>query len=104
MGHEKPSTFGSGGAFEVSCEASAPAEPCEGTLDNPAPWQELEAFDPERSLDNLDCPRPAMGECVDELFAAINPVGIDMPKPGKALSQAFQQRDCPVDILNILAG
>src|ERR1700756_1285584 len=42
-----------------------------------------------------------MGECVDELFAAINPVGKDMPEPGKALSQAFQQRDSTVDILNV---
>lgn len=52
MGHKKPSLFGGSGALEVSCQASAPAEPCEGTLDNPALGQELEAFDAGRSLDN----------------------------------------------------
>src|ERR1700755_1608693 len=101
MGDEKPSAFGGGRALEVSCETSASAEPCEGTLDHPAPGQELEAFDPERSLDNLDCPRPAMGQCVDELFTAVNAVGKDMPKAGKALSQALQQRNSTMDILNI---
>jgi hypothetical protein len=101
MGDKKPGTFGGGGTFEVSCEATAPAEPCKGALDNPALGQELEAFDPARSLDNLDCPRPAMGECVDELFATVNPVGKDMPKSGKALSQAFQQGDSSVDVLDV---
>src|SRR3569833_1930560 len=101
MGHKKPSLFGGSGAFEVSCQASAPAEPCEGTLDNPALGQELEAFDAGRSPDNLDCPRPAMGKCADELLAAVNPIGKDMLEPGKALSHAFQQGDRTVDILNV---
>src|SRR5580658_5177183 len=43
-----------------------------------------------------------MGESIDKLFAAINPVGKDMPKPGKAIAQALQQGDSPMDILNIV--
>ncbi|TWB89464.1 hypothetical protein FBZ93_116183 [Bradyrhizobium macuxiense] len=31
-----PSAFGDSGAFEVSCEASAPTKPSEGALDNSA--------------------------------------------------------------------
>ena len=42
-----------------------------------------------------------MGESIDKLFATINPVGKDMPKPGKAIAQALQQGDSPMDILNI---
>lgn len=90
MGDEKPSGFGGWGSFKVSCEAPTPAEPCKGPFDDPAPRQELEAFDPGRSLDDLDIPRSAMGERVDELFAAIHPIGKDMPKLGKAVSQALQ--------------
>jgi len=42
-----------------------------------------------------------MGESIDKLFATINPVGKDMPKPGKAIAQALQQGDSAMDILNI---
>jgi hypothetical protein len=101
MGNEKPSNFGGWRSLEVSREAATSAEPCKGSFDDPAPRQELEAFDPKRPFDNLDVPSPAMGECVDELFAAIHPVGKDMFEPGKAISQAFQQGDGAMDILNV---
>jgi len=101
MGDEKPSNFSDGRALEVSGEPAAPAEPCKGTLDDPAFGQKLEAFDPGWSLDNLDCPMAAMGESVDELCAAINAVGKDMSKLGKSVAQALQQRDRTMDILNV---
>ena len=101
MGHEKPSTFGGGGAFEVSCEASASAEPCEGAFNDPAPGQELEPFDPGRSFDNLYGPGAAMGKCIDELLAAVHAVGKDMPQPWETVVQALQQRDGTMDILNV---
>src|SRR5215831_3763918 len=101
MGNEKPGDFGGSGPFEVSGEAAASAEPGKGAFDNPAPRQELKAFDPEWPLDDVDCPRPAMGECVSKLFAAIDPVGKDMPQLGKALSETLQQGDCAMDILDI---
>jgi hypothetical protein len=101
VGDQKPSDFGGGGAFEVSGEAAASAEPSKGAFDDPAPRQKLKAFDPERSLDDFDGPRPATGKGVNKLFAAINPVGKDMPKLGKAVSQALQQRDRTMDILNV---
>ena len=88
MSGEKPCRLGSGGAFEVFGEAPASAEPGECALDNPTPRQELEPFDAWRSLDDLN--RPGAGECIDELFAAINPVGKDMPQPGEAVVHALQ--------------
>jgi hypothetical protein len=75
--------------------------PCKGTFDDPASRQKFEAFDTERPLDDLDGPWPAMSKCVDKLLASINPVGKDVLQLGKALSQAFQQRDGAMDILNI---
>src|SRR6185295_6716459 len=101
MGDEKPSNFGAGGALEVSGETTASAEPCKRAFDGPTSRQELEALDPGWSLDNLDGPLSAMGECFEKLFAAVNPVGKDVSKLGKALSQALQERDSTMDVLNI---
>src|SRR4051794_39560760 len=101
MGSEQPGELGGGRAFEVFGEAPTSSEPCKGALDDPAPGQELEAFDPGRSLDDLDCPRPAVRECVEELFAAINPIGEDMFKLWEAASQALQQRHSAMDVLNV---
>lgn len=101
MGDEQPCELGGGRAFEVFGQAPASAEPCKGTLDDPAPGQELEAFDSERSLNDLDRPRPTAGECVDKLFAAIDPVGKDMLKPWEAASQVLQQGNGTMDVLNV---
>ena len=101
MGYEKPGDFGRGQALEVPCEASASSKPGEGTFDDPAPWQELEALDPGRALNDLDGPRSAMGECVNELLSAINPVGKDMSQLWKAISHALQQGHGTVDVLNV---
>src|SRR5580692_4298089 len=101
MGDEEPCDFGRGRALEVSGEASAPSKPGEGAFDDPAPWQELEAFDAGRALDDLDGPRSAVGQCIDELPSAIDAVSEDMLQLGKAISHALQQGDCTVDILNV---
>src|SRR3569833_1656418 len=60
VGSEEPGEFGGCRAFEVFGEPPASAEPCKGPLDDPASWQELEAIDPVRTLDDLDRPRPAV--------------------------------------------
>ena len=101
MCDEDPSGFCCRGAFEVFCEASAPAEPGEGTLDDPTARQQLEAFDAVRSLDDLDRPRLAVRESFLELLTAINPVGTDMMQLGEAASQPLQQGDSPMNILNV---
>src|ERR1041385_5241203 len=99
MSGEKPSRLGSGGTFEIFCEAPASAEPSKRALDNPAPRQELEPLDAWRSLNDLD--RPGAGKCIDELFAAINSVCEDMPQLGKAVVHALQHGDGAMDILNV---
>src|SRR5262249_13952387 len=84
---------------EVLGEAPASAEPSEGSLNDPAPGQELEPFDAWRSLDDLD--RPRAGECIDELFAAINPVGKDMSQPWEAAMEVLQQGNGTMYVLNV---
>src|SRR5579863_5327968 len=101
MGDKKPSDFGGGRALEVSGQTTASSKPGEGAFDDPASWQKLEAFDPGLALNDLDGPRPAMGERVDELFSAINAVCKDMSKPGKAIAHALQQGDRTMDVLDV---
>ena len=101
MGDEKPCGLGSGRTFEVFGEAATSSEPGKGSLDHPASRQELEAFDAGWPLDDLDGPGAAMGERANELFAAIDAVGKDMPQLGKALAQALQQGHGAMDILNV---
>ncbi|GMP02505.1 hypothetical protein TM239_31890 [Bradyrhizobium sp. TM239] len=59
MGGKQPGELGGGRAFEVFRKAPASAEPSKAKLDDPAPGQELEAFDAVRSFDDLDRPRSA---------------------------------------------
>jgi len=101
VGDEKPSCFCGGRSLEVSTEAATPTEPRESAFDDPTPRQELEAFDAERPLDNLDAPRSAMGERGDKLFAPIHPVGKDMSELRKAVAQALQERDGAMNVLHI---
>jgi hypothetical protein len=101
MGDEEPCDFSGGGSFEVLGEAAASAEPGKGAFDNPTPGQQLEALDARWSLNDLDFPLAAMRECIDELIAAVNPVGKDMTQLGEAASQVLQQWDRSMAILNV---
>ena len=67
---------------------------------DPASRQELEAFDARRPLDDLDCPTGRNGKCVDELFAAIHPVGKDVDEREGGVA-TLQQGDGAMDILNV---
>ncbi|OKO73477.1 hypothetical protein AC628_24275 [Bradyrhizobium sp. NAS96.2] len=42
-----------------------------------------------------------MRECVNELFSAINAISKDMSQLWKAISQAFKQGHCTMNILNV---
>src|SRR3954454_6470532 len=87
IGEVDPGGFAGDCCLKVFCEAAAAAKPGEAALHHPAPRQELEAFDTGGPLDNLDCPRPAIGNSVAQLLAAIDPVGKDMAQVRKAAAQ-----------------
>jgi len=90
VGDEYPSGFGCSGSFEVFGKASASTAPGKGAFDDPAPRQKLEAFDAVRPLDDLDRPGLTVGESLQELFTAINPIGADMMQLREATSQPLQ--------------
>src|SRR5260221_3937937 len=78
IGEPNPGVGTGDGGFEVLGQASAAAEPGEGAFDHPTPRQELEAFDAGWALDDLDRPRPAIGDGLSQLRAAIDAVGKDI--------------------------
>src|SRR6266567_7836283 len=86
VGEEEPCGSAGDGGFEVLGQASAAPEPGEGTLDHPAPRQQLEAFDARWALDNLDRPRAAIGDGGLQLRAKIDTVGEDMRQVGEAFA------------------
>src|SRR5436190_16881072 len=78
VGEKDPGGGAGDGRFEVFGQAPAAAEPGEGALDHPSSRQELEAFDPRRTLDDFDRPGAAIGDCLSQLRAAINAIGENM--------------------------
>src|SRR5207248_8288475 len=77
--------------LEVLGKTSTATEPSEAALDHPSSGQELEAFNTGRALDDFDGPRPAIGGGIEQLFAAINPVGEDMAQLREGSAQRAQQ-------------
>ena len=101
MGHKEPSSFGSGRPLEVFGETAASAEPGKCAFDNPATGQKLEAFDTLGPLNNLDGPRTTVGERLEKLFTAVDPVGKDVAQLGKLHSYLLQQRHRAMAVLDV---
>src|SRR4051794_711399 len=70
-------------ALEVLGEAAVAAEPGEGALDHPAPWQQVEAGGVTRPLDDLELQSLARGGVQSDI-ALIAGIGEQVTEPGKA--------------------
>src|SRR5438128_8110371 len=101
VGQEDPRGGAGNGGLEVLGETSAATEPSQAALHHPAPGQELEAFDTGRALNDFDRPRPAIGDGVEQLVAAIDAVGEDMAQLGEGLPQRAQQGNRAMRILDV---
>src|SRR5918997_651974 len=82
MGDEDPShrTFNRG--FKVFGQAAAASKPTEGSLHNPAAFEDRKAFDRVGALDDRDGPVPKSGDGVAQLVSRIAAIGKDMAQPG----------------------
>src|ERR1700733_11093789 len=101
MGEEKPGGCGGNGGLEVLGEASASAEPGEGALDDPSARQELEAFDPRRTLDDFDRPWAAIVDGGAQLRAPVDAVCEDVAQAGETSAERAQQRHGAVRVLDV---
>ncbi len=88
--------------FEILRQTTAPAEPCEGTLDNPSAREKLEPHRPIRPLDDLNRKlRHCRGGGVPELLALITSVREQFDQKGISPEQRGQHKDPAITILDI---
>jgi hypothetical protein len=69
------------GGFEVFGQAAVAIEPGEGTFDDPAAREDLEANRIGHAPDDFDAPSAEFGECFKELIAGIGAVGEEVAQP-----------------------
>src|SRR5712671_3859857 len=87
--------------LEILGEATTAVEPGQGPFNHPAFRLSLESADTLRSCDDLNGPWPQFGDRVEQLVAAVDAVGEDMPQPGERVAELFQQRHRAVIVLDI---
>ena len=85
--HKQPGGRAFDGVLKVLGEASVSVEPSEGSLDDPAPRQEFEAFGGIGSLDDFECPFADLVERGAQFFAGITAI---KPKGDKVMRMAAQ--------------
>ena len=100
MGDEYPRLNGSDGFLPVLRQSAASSEPCEGSLNDPAHWQNLEAPGGIGPLDDLDRPVAEAAHGSLEFRPGIAAVREDVSQPGPAGPDGAQDRWRSVAILN----
>jgi hypothetical protein len=84
-GEVDPGLAAANRGLEVLGKPAVAVQPGEGSLDHPAPRQDMKAGGLLGLLDDLDSPFPVLGERHSQLVAGITAVGEDM-------AQVFQWR------------
>src|SRR3984957_883095 len=101
MGDKDPGHSAGQGGLEVLGEPSAPTEPGESALDDPAAWQHFEPVELIGALDHLDRPAADLRQLQAQLVAGIAAIGEDMAQPGIKISDRGEDADGTIAILNI---
>jgi hypothetical protein len=70
-------------SLEILGQPPVAAEPGEGPLDYPMPWQDLKTLGLVLSLDDPERPLPAPGKYGLQLLAGVAVIGKDMGSHGK---------------------
>jgi len=82
-GDHDPSLCAGDGGLEVLGETTVASEPGEGAFDHPALGLGLEGADTLGSRHDLDRPPAEIGDRIEQLVAAIDAVGEDVPQLGE---------------------
>jgi len=77
-------------AMDFFGQSAASTEPCEGSLDDPAAGQHLEALGRMGTLDDLHCPVADLAQGAAQLGSGISAVEKDMTQPRESLADGFQ--------------
>jgi len=90
--------------LEVLSEPAVAVQPGEGSLDHPAPRQDMKAGGLIGSLDDLNAPFAAPGESRRQLVAGISAIGEDVTQPWEQVADRGQQGRCPIAIPGFRRG
>src|SRR5262249_20909469 len=95
--HHDPRLGAGDTRLEVLGEATVASKPSEGAFDHPSSRLSLEGSEGLGSSDNLDRPATQVGDCIQQLWSAIDAIGEDMAQLGKHSSDGSQH--WPFDLL-----
>ena len=101
MGEEAPCLGAFDGFLPILGEPSAAPEPGEGTLEDPAAWQNLKAFCHIGTFDDLDRPAPDADQGGAQFGPGIAAIGENVAKFRNFTSELFKHAHRPVTVLNI---
>ncbi len=87
--------------LEVFSEPTFTTEPCEGALDDSAPWLGFERTHALFAGDNFDCPFTQICERLEQLPTTIDAIREDMAQLWEHTADDPQQRHCAIVVLNV---
>src|SRR5262249_39051739 len=99
--HHDPRLGAGDARLEVLGEATVASEPGEGAFDHPSSRLSLEGSEGLGSSDNLDRPATQVGDCIQQLWSAIDAIDEDMAQLGEHSSDGSQQWHHAVIVLDI---
>src|SRR5262245_55546804 len=88
--HHDPRLGAGDTRLEVLGEATVASKPSEGAFDHTSSRLSLEGSEGLGSSDNLDRPATQVGDCIQQLWSAIDAIGEDMAQLGKHSSDGSQ--------------
>src|SRR5438046_7217510 len=99
--HHAPRSGAGDAGLEILGKATVASEPSEGAFDDPSSRLWLEGPEGLGSGDDLDRPPAQLGDCVQQLWSAIDAIGEDVAQFGEHSSDGPQQWPRTVIILDI---
>ena len=101
MGDEEPGLGACDGLLPILGQTPAPAEPCEGALDDPSSRQHFEALGGIGALDDLQGPVTDLVELITQFGTAVCAVGEEMTQPWEGLPDRLEDERGAVSILDV---
>src|SRR5205809_7585368 len=99
--HHDPRLGAGDACLEILGKATVASEPSEGAFDDPSSRLWLEGPEGLGSGDDLDRPPAQLGDCVQQLWSAIDAIGEDVVQFGGHSSDGPQHWHCTVSILDV---
>ena len=101
MGDERPGNGAGDGRFEIFCQSTTAAEPCESSFDDPSAWQNFEALRGVGTFDNFYRPFADALQSRAQFLSGIATIGEDVAQPWIARADRSKDARGAIAILNV---